>query len=189
MAQKWYIIHTYSGFEQKVKNAILERARSRNLEHLITEVMVPTETVEEMVKGERKLSSRKFYPGYVLVRMELTDESWHLVMDTPKVTGFVGSRTEPVAIPDEEAEKIITQMQEGAAKPPEKKPKKEEAAKREVKKEDAVKKEAKISAEKKSEKSKSMKPPETEKKSDTKKTGGAKSEKLDDKTSKKKKES
>ena len=117
MAQKWYIIHTYSGFEQKVKNAILERARSRNLEHLITEVMVPTETVEEMVKGERKLSSRKFYPGYVLVRMELTDESWHLVMDTPKVTGFVGSRTEPVAIPDEEAEKIITQMQEGAAKP------------------------------------------------------------------------
>jgi len=117
VAQKWYIIHTYSGFEQKVKNAILERARSRNLEHLITEVMVPTETVEEMVKGERKLSSRKFYPGYVLVRMELTDESWHLVMDTPKVTGFVGSRTEPVAIPDEEAEKIITQMQEGAAKP------------------------------------------------------------------------
>jgi transcriptional antiterminator NusG len=117
VAQKWYIIHTYSGFEQKVKNAILERARSRNLEHLITEVMVPTETVEEMVKGERKLSSRKFYPGYVLVRMELTDESWHLVMDTPKVTGFVGSRTEPVAIPEEEAQKIITQMQEGAAKP------------------------------------------------------------------------
>jgi transcriptional antiterminator NusG len=117
VAQHWYIIHTYSGFEQKVKNAILERAKARGQEHLVTEVLVPTETVEEMVKGERKLSARKFFPGYVLVRMELTDESWHLVMDTPKVTGFVGSRTEPVAIPEEEAEKIILQMQEGAAKP------------------------------------------------------------------------
>lgn len=117
MAQKWYIIHTYSGFEQKVRTAILERAKSRKLDHLISEVLVPTEMVEEMVKKQRKLSPRKFYPGYVLVRMELTDESWHLVKDTPKVTGFVGSKTEPVAIPDEEAEKIIAQMQEGLAKP------------------------------------------------------------------------
>ena len=117
LAQKWYIIHTYSGFEQKVKNALLERARSMGLEHLIGDVLVPTETVEEMVKGERRLSARKFYPGYVLVRMELTDESWHLVKDTPKVTGFVGSKTDPVAIPDAEAEKIIAQMQEGARKP------------------------------------------------------------------------
>ena len=70
-----------------------------------------------MIKGERRLSARKFYPGYVLVRMELTDDSWHLVKDTPKVTGFVGSKTEPVAIPDEEAQKIISQMQEGIAKP------------------------------------------------------------------------
>ena len=117
MDKKWYIIHTYSGFEQKVKNAIMERARARGLEHLVEQVLVPTETVEEMVKGERKLSSRKFYPGYVLVHMELTDDSWHLVKDTPKVTGFVGSKTEPVAIPDEDAEKIINQMQEGIAKP------------------------------------------------------------------------
>jgi transcriptional antiterminator NusG len=117
VAFKWYIIHTYSGFEQKVKNAILERARSRGLEHLVPEVLVPTETVEEMVKGERKLSARKFYPGYVLVHMELTDDTWHLVKDTPKVTGFVGSKTEPVAIPEEDALKIITQMQEGALKP------------------------------------------------------------------------
>ncbi len=117
MSQKWYIIHTYSGFEQKVKNAIMERAKAQGLEHLINEVLVPTEMVEEMVKGERRLSARKFYPGYVLVRMELTDESWHLVKDTPKVTGFVGSKTEPVAIPDEEAQKIINQMQEGIAKP------------------------------------------------------------------------
>jgi len=114
---KWYIIHTYSGFEQKVKNAILDRAKSMGLEHLISEVLVPTEMVEEMVKGERKLSTRKFYPGYVLVRMELTDESWHLVKDTPKVTGFVGSKTEPVAIPEEEAAKIINQIQEGVLKP------------------------------------------------------------------------
>jgi len=117
VSQKWYIIHTYSGFEQKVKNAIMERAKAQGLEHLINEVLVPTEMVEEMVKGERRLSARKFYPGYVLVRMELTDESWHLVKDTPKVTGFVGSKTEPVAIPDEEAQKIINQMQEGIAKP------------------------------------------------------------------------
>jgi transcriptional antiterminator NusG len=117
VSQKWYIIHTYSGFEQKVKNAILERAKAQNLDHLVTEVLVPTEMVEEMVKGERRLSARKFYPGYVLVRMELTDDSWHLVKDTPKVTGFVGSKTEPVAIPDEDAQKIINQMQEGIAKP------------------------------------------------------------------------
>jgi len=117
VSHKWYIIHTYSGFEQKVKNAIMERAKAQNLDHLVTEVLVPTEMVEEMVKGERRLSARKFYPGYVLVRMELTDDSWHLVKDTPKVTGFVGSKTEPVAIPDEDAEKIINQMQEGIAKP------------------------------------------------------------------------
>jgi transcription termination/antitermination protein NusG len=117
VSQKWYIIHTYSGFEQKVKNAIMERAKAQSLDHLVTEVLVPTEMVEEMVKGERRLSARKFYPGYVLVRMELTDDSWHLVKDTPKVTGFVGSKTEPVAIPDEDAQKIINQMQEGIAKP------------------------------------------------------------------------
>jgi len=117
VAAKWYIIHTYSGFEQKVKTAILERAKARGLEHLVEEVLVPTETVEEMVKGERRLSSRKFYPGYVLVRLELTDESWHLVKDTPKVTGFVGSKDEPVAIPEEDAAKIIAQMQEGVLRP------------------------------------------------------------------------
>jgi transcriptional antiterminator NusG len=117
VSHKWYIIHTYSGFEQKVKNAIMERAKAQNLDHLVTEVLVPTEMVEEMVKGERRLSARKFYPGYVLVRMELTDDSWHLIKDTPKVTGFVGSKTEPVAIPDEDAQKIINQMQEGIAKP------------------------------------------------------------------------
>lgn len=117
MPHKWYIIHTYSGFEQKVRSAILERAKAQGLEEQIAEVLVPTETVEEMVKGERKLSQRKFYPGYVLVKMELTDKSWHLVKDTPKVTGFIGSKDEPVAIPEAEAEKIIAQMQEGVLRP------------------------------------------------------------------------
>ncbi|MFH1597038.1 MAG: transcription termination/antitermination protein NusG [Pseudomonadota bacterium] len=117
MAPKWYIIHTYSGFEQKVKTAIMERAKARGLEALVEEVLVPTETVEEMVKGERRLSTRKFYPGYVMVRMEMTDESWHLVKDTPKVTGFIGSKDEPVAIPEEDAAKIIAQMQEGVLRP------------------------------------------------------------------------
>jgi transcription termination/antitermination protein NusG len=117
VAQKWYIIHTYSGFEQKVKSAIMDRARAQGMEDLVSEVLVPTEMVEEMIKGERRLSARKFYPGYILVHMDLTDESWHLVKDTPKVTGFVGSKTEPVAIPDEDAAKIINQMQEGIAKP------------------------------------------------------------------------
>ena len=113
----WYIIHTYSGFEQKVKNAILERAKSRGIEHLVPEVLVPTETVEEMVKGQRRLTHRKFYPGYVLVHMELTDETWHLVKDTPKVSGFIGSKEEPAPIPEEDAQKIISQMQEGVLKP------------------------------------------------------------------------
>ena len=117
MSKKWYIIHTYSGFEQKVKNAIMERAQARGLGHLVEQVLVPTETVEEMVKGERKLSSRKFYPGYILVHMEMTDDSWHLVKDTPKVTGFIGSKEEPVAIPEEDAQKIIAQMQEGVLRP------------------------------------------------------------------------
>ncbi|MFI5330920.1 MAG: transcription termination/antitermination protein NusG [Desulfobaccales bacterium] len=117
MALKWYIIHTYSGFEQKVKNAIMERAKARGLDQFVADVLVPTETVEEMVKGERKLSTRKFYPGYVLVQMELNDETWHLVKDTPKVTGFIGSKDEPVAIPEEDAAKIIAQMQEGVLRP------------------------------------------------------------------------
>ena len=117
MALKWYIIHTYSGFEQKVRSAILERAKARGLDQYIANVLVPTETVEEMVKGERRLSSRKFYPGYVLVQMEMNDETWHLVKDTPKVTGFIGSKEEPVAIPGEDAAKIIFQMQEGVLRP------------------------------------------------------------------------
>jgi len=117
VTQKWYIVHTYSGFEKQVKQSLEERARVQGMENLITEILVPTEQVEEIVKGEKRISSRKFYPGYIMVRMELNDDTWHLVNDTPKVTGFLGSRTEPVAIADAEAEKILTQMREGALKP------------------------------------------------------------------------
>ena len=117
MAHKWYIVHTYSGFENKVKLALEEQVRSQGKIDLISEVLVPTEKVVELVKGERKTSSRKFYPGYVLIKMELNDETWHLVKDTPKVTGFIGSKEEPVAIPEEDAQKIIAQMQEGVLRP------------------------------------------------------------------------
>lgn len=117
MAQKWYVVHTYSGFEKKVKAALEERARSRGLADLVTEVLIPTEQVEEMVKGQKRITHRKFYPGYILVRMELNDDTWHLVKDTPKVTGFLGGRVEPVPLPDDEAEKVIAQIKEGALKP------------------------------------------------------------------------
>ena len=116
MGQKWYIIHTYSGFEMKVKNAIMERAKALGIDHLISEVLVPTETVEEMIKGERRLSARKFYPGYVLVRMELTDDSWHLVKDTPKVTGFIGNQR-PQEVKPPHIEDLRKGIVEGAVKP------------------------------------------------------------------------
>ena len=117
MAHKWYILHTYSGFELKVKLALEEQIKSRGLEALFSQVLVPTEQVVELVKGERKTSSRKFYPGYVLIKMELNDDTWHLVKDTPKVTGFIGEKNKPAPIPDEEAEKVIEQMAEGAIRP------------------------------------------------------------------------
>lgn len=117
MAHKWYIVHTYSGAEEKVKQALEEQIRALGKEAFFSEILVPTEKVVELVKGERKTSPRKFYPGYILVRMELNDETWHLVKNTPKVTGFVGEKNRPVPIPDEEAQKVIDQMNEGAIKP------------------------------------------------------------------------
>jgi transcriptional antiterminator NusG len=114
---KWYIVHTYSGAEEKVKTALEEQIKALGKEAFFSEILVPTEKVVELVKGERKTSPRKFYPGYILVRMELNDETWHLVKNTPKVTGFVGEKNRPVPIPDEEAQKVIDQMNEGAIKP------------------------------------------------------------------------
>lgn len=117
MVKKWYIIHTYSGFEQKVKTALEERIKSEGKDAYFGQVLVPTEKVIELVKGQRKASSRKFYPGYILVQMVLNDETWHLVRHTPKVTGFIGSQERPIPLSDEEAEAIIQQVEEGIQKP------------------------------------------------------------------------
>ncbi len=114
---KWYIVHTYSGSEQRVKTAILERAKSAGLERFFGEILVPTEKIIEVVRGKKKSSSRKFYPGYIIVQMVLNDETWHLVRTTPKVTGLIGSKDKPVPIPEEEVEKIKKQMEEGSQKP------------------------------------------------------------------------
>jgi transcriptional antiterminator NusG len=114
---RWYVVHTYSGYENKVRLALEEKVKALSLQDKITDVLIPSESVVELVKGERKTSNRKFFPGYVLVRMELDDQTWHLVRSTPKVTGFIGSRTEPAVIPDEDVEKIRKQMAEGQEKP------------------------------------------------------------------------
>ncbi len=117
MSLRWYVIHTYSGYENKVKLALEEKARQLGVDEKITDVLIPSESVVELVKGERRTSNRKFFPGYVLVQMELDDETWHVVKSTPKVTGFIGSRTEPAVIPDEDVEQIKQQMEEGKEKP------------------------------------------------------------------------
>jgi transcription termination/antitermination protein NusG len=114
---KWYIVHTYSGFEHKVKTSLEERIKSLGQEDHFGKILVPTEKVIELKKGQKKTSSRKFYPGYIMVQMHLNDETWHIVRNTAKVTGFVGGATMPAAVPDEEAERIIRQMEEGISKP------------------------------------------------------------------------
>jgi transcriptional antiterminator NusG len=116
MAKKWYGIHTYSGFENKVRLSLLERIKNQGLEEHFGEVLIPSETVVELKKGEKRTSSRKFFPGYILVNMDLNDETWHVVKETSKVTGFVGGNN-PVAIPDEEVMKITRRIEEGAEKP------------------------------------------------------------------------
>jgi transcriptional antiterminator NusG len=116
--KKWYVVHTYSGFEQKVKAALDERVRALKMEERIGEVVVPVERVQELGKsGERKVSSRKFFPGYIFVNMALDDETWHIVKNTPKVTGFVGHATTPPEVPESEVMAIRQQMEEGALRP------------------------------------------------------------------------
>ncbi len=117
MDKQWYIVHTYSGFEHKVKAALEERIKAAGKESYFGRILVPTEQVIELVKGKRKASSRKFYPGYILVEMVLNDETWHLVRHTPKVTGFIGSQERPIPLSSEEAENIIQQMEEGTQRP------------------------------------------------------------------------
>jgi len=116
MSKKWYGIHTYSGFENKVRLSLLDRIKNQGLEEHFGEVLIPSETVVELKKGEKRTSSRKFFPGYILVNMDLNDETWHVVKETSKVTGFVGGNN-PVAIPDEEVLKITRRIEEGAEKP------------------------------------------------------------------------
>ena len=117
MSKKWYIIHTYSGHEEKAMRALLDRAKAAGKEDMFDEVLIPKETVVEIVKGQRKTSKRKFFPGYILVRMDLDDETWHIVRGTPKITGFVGGDKKPPAISEEEVARMTQQIQEGAAKP------------------------------------------------------------------------
>jgi transcriptional antiterminator NusG len=117
MALKWYIVHTYSGFEHKVKVALEERIAASGHSALFGQILVPTENVVELVKGKRKTSSRRFYPGYILVQMELNKETWHIVNNISKVTGFLGGNDVPMPVPEEEVEKIIGRMEAGKLKP------------------------------------------------------------------------
>ena len=117
MAMRWYIVHAYSNFERKVAESIKERAESAGLGDQFEEVLVPMEEVVEMRRGRKVASERKFFPGYVLVKMELNDESYHLIKDTPKVTGFLGTENKPIPITEEEAGRILQQVQEGVERP------------------------------------------------------------------------
>jgi transcriptional antiterminator NusG len=116
-AKQWFVIHTYSGFEEKVREGIESRAKSFGLQDMFGRIVVPTEKVREIRGGKKIETEQKFFPGYLLVEMELTDNTWHLVRSTPKVTGFVGSGAKPVPLPAEEVEGILRQMEEGAEKP------------------------------------------------------------------------
>ncbi len=117
MAFKWYVIHTYSGFENKVKLSMQERIESAGMQEYFSDILVPEEDVVELVGGDKKTSKRKFFPCYILVRMEMNDEAWHVVNNTPKVTGFVGSKDKPTPIPDEDVELLKTRIDEGTLKP------------------------------------------------------------------------
>ncbi len=117
MSHRWYVVHTYSGYEQKAKLALEERVRSMGKEPLFSEVLVPSESVVEMKKGVKKTSSRRFFPGYILVKMDLNDETWHIIKGTPKITGFVGGGRNPPAVPDEEVKRITRQIDEGTLRP------------------------------------------------------------------------
>ena len=117
MAHRWYVIHVYSGFERKVAQSIREQAQQKAMAETISEVLVPTEEVVELRRGAKVNAERKFFPGYVLVKMDMTDETWHLVKNTPKVTGFLGGKGRPSPISDAEAERILRQVQEGIERP------------------------------------------------------------------------
>ncbi len=117
MAFRWYVVHTYSGFENRVKASLQERMATAGMQEFFSDILIPEEDVVELVSGEKKTSKRKFFPGYILVKMELNDETWHLVKDTPKVTGFIGSKNKPSPISDKDVDILITRIDEGTLKP------------------------------------------------------------------------
>ena len=118
MALRWYVVHAYSGFEAKVKASMEEHIRLNGMEDMFGEILIPTEEVVEMRDGQKRRSERKFFPGYVLVQMDMNDESWHLVKDVPKVMGFIGgTKDKPAPITEKEAQAILNSVQEGSEKP------------------------------------------------------------------------
>jgi transcriptional antiterminator NusG len=118
MAKRWYVVHAYSGFEKQVKRSLEDRIQRAEMDDLFGDVLVPTEEVVEMKGGQKRRSDRKFFPGYVLVEMEMTDETWHLVKDVPKVMGFIGGTADrPAPISQKEADSILNRVQEGVDKP------------------------------------------------------------------------
>ena len=118
MSKRWYVVHAYSGFEKSVQRALIERVARNGMQDAFGRILVPVEEVVELRSGQKSISERKFFPGYVLVEMEMNDESWHLVKSTPKVTGFVGgTANKPTPISEKEVEKIMQQMQDGVEKP------------------------------------------------------------------------
>ncbi|MEZ7912059.1 MAG: transcription termination/antitermination protein NusG [Propionivibrio sp.] len=118
MSKRWYVVHAYSGFEKSVQRALIERVARHGMQDAFGRILVPVEEVVELRSGQKSISERKFFPGYVLVEMEMNDESWHLVKSTPKVTGFVGgTANKPTPISEKEVEKIMQQMQDGVEKP------------------------------------------------------------------------
>ncbi len=118
MSKRWYVVHAYSGFEKSVQRALIDRVNRSGMQDSFGQILVPVEEVIEMRNGQKTVTERKFFPGYVLVEMEMNDESWHLVKSTPKVTGFVGgTANKPAPISEKEVAKIMQQMQEGVEKP------------------------------------------------------------------------
>jgi len=122
MPKQWYVVHTYSGYENKVKDMLEERIKAYAMQDLFDDILIPTEDVEEIVKSKKgekqvKKASRKFFPGYLLVHMDMNNETWHLVRNTPRVTGFIGGKTKPVPIPDDGIDDLVGKIKEGKMRP------------------------------------------------------------------------
>ena len=117
MANQWYVLHTYSGYEEKVKSEIEQRFKHLGLEDKLSQIIIPTEDVFEHREGKRQITTRKFFPGYIMIEIEMSDETWYIVKNTPKVTGFVGINSKPTAMPQEDVEKVLEQIRSGHEKP------------------------------------------------------------------------